>query len=59
MKDRQVQVEKLRMDAAECALIRDLATDPKKQLFIRLADRLSLLAAEAERAVAEVSKRKE
>jgi hypothetical protein len=59
MKDRQIQVEKLRMDAAECALIRDLATDPKKRLFMCLADRLSRVAAVAERAVAEESKRKE
>ena len=27
MKDYQAQLEKLRRDAAECALIRDLATD--------------------------------
>lgn len=31
MKDRQVQSEKLRRDAAECALIRNLATDLKKR----------------------------
>lgn len=30
MKDMQAQLEKLRTDAAECALIRDLATAPKK-----------------------------
>ncbi|MGY4341149.1 hypothetical protein ACVWW3_006055 [Bradyrhizobium sp. LM2.9] len=37
-----------------CALIRDLATDPKKrELFARLAEHLSVLAAEVERAVAE------
>jgi hypothetical protein len=54
MKDMQAQLEKLRADAAECALIRDLATDPKKrELFARLADHLSVLAAEVERAVAE------
>ena len=28
MKDMQAQLEKLLTDAAECALIRDLATDP-------------------------------
>jgi hypothetical protein len=59
MKDMQAQVEKLRTHASECTLIRDLGTDPKKRLFIRLADRLSLLAAEAESAVAEETKRKE
>ncbi|MEH2488646.1 hypothetical protein [Bradyrhizobium sp. AZCC 2230] len=54
MKDMQAQLEKLRTDAAECALIRDLATDPKKRdLFTRLADHLSVLAAEVERAIAE------
>ena len=31
MKDMQAQLEKLREDAADCALIRDLATDPKKR----------------------------
>ena len=31
MKDYLAQIEKLRKDAAECALIRDLATDPAKR----------------------------
>jgi hypothetical protein len=32
----EAHLEKLRRDAAECAIIRDLATDPKKRdLFIR------------------------
>ena len=54
MKDMQAQLEKLRTDAAECALIRDLATDSKKrELFTRLTDHLSVLAAEVERAIAE------
>jgi hypothetical protein len=54
MRDMQAQLEKLRTDAAECALIRDLATDPKKRdLFTRLADHLSVLAAEVERAIGE------
>jgi len=53
MKDMQAQLEKLRTDAAECALIRDLATEPKKrELFTRLADHLSVLADEVERAIA-------
>ena len=30
MKDYQTHVEKLRKDAAECALVRDLATDKGK-----------------------------
>ncbi|WP_315776772.1 MULTISPECIES: hypothetical protein [unclassified Bradyrhizobium] len=45
------QPDKLRADAAECALIRDLATDgDKRELFARLAEHLSMLAAEVERA---------
>ena len=54
MKDMQAQLEKLRTEAAECALIRDLATDPKKrELFTRLADHLTALASEVERAIAD------
>ena len=54
MKDMQAQLQKLRTDAAECALIRDLATDPKKrELFTKLADHLTVLAPEVERAIAE------
>jgi len=53
MKDMRVHLEKLRTDAAECALIRDLATDAKKrELFTRLAEHLSLLASEVEAAIA-------
>ncbi|MGY4501629.1 hypothetical protein ACVWYH_005560 [Bradyrhizobium sp. GM24.11] len=54
MKDMQAQLEKLRKEAAECALIRDLATDPKKrELFARLAEHLDVLASEVERAITE------
>ncbi|MGY8661740.1 hypothetical protein Q3C01_05145 [Bradyrhizobium sp. UFLA05-109] len=54
MKDMQAQLEKLRRDAADCALIRDLAIDPKKrELFTRLAEHLSTLATEVERAIAD------
>jgi len=53
MKDMQASLEKLRADAAEAALIRDLATDRhKRELFTRLADHLTRLAAEVERAIA-------
>ena len=53
MKDMQAHVEKLHRDAAECAIIRDLATDPKKrELFAKLAGHLSVLASEVERAIA-------
>lgn len=38
MKDMQARSEKLRRDATECALIRDLATDPKKrELFAQIS----------------------
>ena len=47
------QPRKLRTDAAEAALIRDLATDShKRELFTKLADHLAMLAAEVERAIA-------
>ena len=50
MKDMQAQAEKLRVQAAECELIRDLATDPKKrELFTRLAEHFKVLAAEIEK----------
>jgi hypothetical protein len=49
----RVQLEKLRVDAVECALIRDLATDAKKrEMFGKLADRLSALALDVEEVVA-------
>ena len=54
MQDMQAQLEKLRRDAAEYALIRDLATDPKKrELFTRLAEHLTALASEVERVISE------
>ena len=60
MKDMQAQLEKLRTDAAECALIRDLATEPKKrELFTKLAAHLSVLADEVERAIAATAEPKE
>ena len=53
MKDMQVHLEKLRTDAAECGLIRDLAADPtKRELFTRLAVHSETLAIEVERAMA-------
>ena len=58
MKDYQDKIEKLRKDAAECALIRDLATEPhKRELFNRLAGHLNTLAAEVEKAIAEQANR--
>ena len=53
MQDMKTHLEKLRTDAAECALIRDLATDTEKRaLFTRLADHLATLAGEVEAAMA-------
>ena len=53
MQDMKAHLEKLRTDAAECALIRDLATDPdKRALFTRLAEHLCTLASEVEAAIA-------
>jgi hypothetical protein len=50
MKDYQAHVEKLRRDAAECALVRDLATDKaKREMFDRLTRHQ--LADEVERAM--------
>ena len=50
MQDMKVHLEKLRADAAECALIRDLATDKEKRdLFAKLSADLTALAAEVER----------
>lgn len=54
MKDYQAQLEKLRKDAAECAMIRDLATDPdKRELFDRLTSHLTVLADHVEKAMLE------
>jgi hypothetical protein len=52
MKDYQASIEKLQRDAADAALIRDLATNPtKRELFDRLHKHLILLAGEIERAM--------
>jgi hypothetical protein len=50
VKDYQASLEKLRSDAAEAALIRDLATDrAKREMFDRLAKHLDQLADDVER----------
>jgi hypothetical protein len=52
MKDMQTHLERLRVQVAECEMIRDLATDEKKrQLFARLAEHFRILATEIERAM--------
>jgi hypothetical protein len=58
MKDMQALLEKLRTDAAECGLIRTLATDPtKRELFTRLAAHLETLAIERAMAASLTSQR--
>ena len=53
MKDMEQHLRKLRADAEECSMISKLATDRKKrELFARLAEHLSVLASEVERAIA-------
>lgn len=52
MMDMQVRYEKLRSDAAECAVLRDRATDAeKRELFGRLSEHLGTLALLMERAI--------
>ena len=52
MKDYRASIEKLRKEAAEAALIRDLATDPtKREMFDRLSEHLNRLAEEVEQAM--------
>jgi len=52
MKDMQLHLDKLRMQAAECEMIRDLARDKmKRELFAKLAQHFKVLAAEVERAM--------
>ena len=53
MRDIETQLERLRADAVkrarQCAVIRDLATDPiKRELFTKLADHFLALASEVE-----------
>jgi uncharacterized protein YdcH (DUF465 family) len=53
MKDYQAAIEKLRRDAAEAALVRDLATDKaKREMFDRLHEHFARLADEIEQAMA-------
>jgi hypothetical protein len=49
MKGYQAHLEKLRKDAAECALVRDLATDrARREMFDRSSGRLDQLADQME-----------
>ena len=50
MKDYLISIEKLRKDAVECALIRDLATDKtKREMYDRLSQHFQRLADEVQR----------
>jgi CHASE3 domain sensor protein len=52
MQDTLAHLEKLRVQVAECEMIRDLATDPaKRELFTKLAENYKVLAAEVQRAI--------
>jgi hypothetical protein len=52
VKDYQASIEKLRKDAAEAALIRDLAPDTtKREMFGRLHEHFNRLADEVEQAM--------
>ena len=52
VKDYRASIEKLRKDAAEAALIRDLATDKtKREMYDRLHEHFNRLADEVERAM--------
>jgi len=54
MQDMQAHLEKLRIEAADCQTISDLATLPRKrELFARLAEHHRRLADEVERAINE------
>jgi hypothetical protein len=53
MEDMTAHLEKLRIDAEECALIGKLSTNmQKRELFAGLAEHLGVLASEVERAMA-------
>jgi hypothetical protein len=57
MEDMQTHLEKLRVQIAECELIRDLATDKaKRALFTALANHFKVLASAIEQAIAKAAK---
>jgi hypothetical protein len=56
MKDMQEHLERLRVQVAECEMIRDLATDKaKREMFAKLAEHFKLLADELEKEIAKRS----
>ena len=52
MKDIQAHLEKIRSDAAECALLGNLVTDGKREVFARVAEHLNALALAVEKTIA-------
>ena len=56
MKDMQLRLEKLRDDAAECAVIAGFAeTREKRELFARLSEHFNGLADQVEQAISAVA----
>ncbi len=56
MNDMHIQLEKLRVEAANCELIAELATQKiKRELFAKLAQHYNVLAAEVQKAIAQTS----
>jgi hypothetical protein len=52
VRDMQTHLEKLRVQVAECEMIRDLATDKgKRELFAKLAEHFQVLAEHVELAI--------
>jgi BA14K-like protein len=52
MKDIQTHLDKIRSDAAECALLSNLVADGKREVFARTAEHLNALALEVEKTIA-------
>jgi BA14K-like protein len=52
MNDIQAHLEKIRSDAAECALLGNLVTDGKREVFARAAEHLNALASAVEKTIA-------
>lgn len=52
MKDMQAHLEKIRSDAAECALLSNLVADGKREVFAKTAEHLNALASEVEKTIA-------
>lgn len=58
MQDYLSHLEKIRREAADCALIRDLATDKsKREMFDKLAVHLTSLADQIELEMLKISKK--